>query len=63
LQQLVPVNATLVGVKVSEVLRLIGKDGWYLDRQKGSLERMAAATDAVSNALARASHDLERPHR
>jgi len=28
--------ATLVGVKVSEILRLIGKDGWYLDRQKGS---------------------------
>ncbi|HEY6311416.1 MAG TPA: type II toxin-antitoxin system HicA family toxin [Streptosporangiaceae bacterium] len=29
-------DATLVGVKVSEVLRLIGRDGWYLDRQKGS---------------------------
>jgi len=28
--------ATLVGVKVSEILRLIGKDGWYLDRQRGS---------------------------
>ena len=28
--------ATLVGVKVSEILRLIGSDGWYLDRQKGS---------------------------
>jgi len=31
-----PVNATLIGVKVPEILRLIGKDGWYLDRQKGS---------------------------
>jgi predicted RNA binding protein YcfA (HicA-like mRNA interferase family) len=31
-----PVNAKLVGVKVSEILRLIGRDGWYLDRQKGS---------------------------
>ena len=29
-------DATLVGVKVSEILRLIGRDGWYLDRQKGS---------------------------
>jgi predicted RNA binding protein YcfA (HicA-like mRNA interferase family) len=29
-------NATLVGVKVSEILRLIGRDGWYLDRQRGS---------------------------
>ena len=29
-------GATLFGVKVSEVLRLIGKDGWYLDRQRGS---------------------------
>jgi hypothetical protein len=28
--------ATLVGVKVSEIPRLIGKDGWYLDRQRGS---------------------------
>ena len=28
--------ATLVGVKVSEILRLIGSDGWHLDRQKGS---------------------------
>jgi hypothetical protein len=27
------------------------------------LDRMAAVTDAVSHALARASHDLERPHR
>jgi hypothetical protein len=24
--------ATLVDVKVFEILRLIGKDGWYLDR-------------------------------
>ena len=31
-----PVNAKLIGVKVSEILRLIGRDGWYLDRQKGS---------------------------
>jgi predicted RNase H-like HicB family nuclease len=23
-------------VKVSEILRLIGRDGWYLDRQRGS---------------------------
>ena len=30
------VDAKLIGVKVSEILRLIGKDGWYLDRQKGS---------------------------
>jgi predicted RNA binding protein YcfA (HicA-like mRNA interferase family) len=30
------VNATLSGVKVSEILRLLGRDGWYLDRQKGS---------------------------
>jgi predicted RNA binding protein YcfA (HicA-like mRNA interferase family) len=30
------VNARLIGVKVSEILRLIGRDGWYLDRQKGS---------------------------
>jgi predicted RNA binding protein YcfA (HicA-like mRNA interferase family) len=29
-------RATLIGVKVSEVLKLIGGDGWYLDRQKGS---------------------------
>jgi len=29
-------DATLAGVKVSEILRLIGRDGWYLDRQKGS---------------------------
>jgi hypothetical protein len=29
-------DAALVGVKVSEILRLIGRDGWYLDRQKGS---------------------------
>jgi hypothetical protein len=27
------------------------------------LDRMAAVTDAVSHALARASHDLQRPHR
>jgi predicted RNA binding protein YcfA (HicA-like mRNA interferase family) len=29
-------TATLVGVKVPEILQLIGKDGWYLDRQRGS---------------------------
>jgi predicted RNA binding protein YcfA (HicA-like mRNA interferase family) len=29
-------NARLIGEKVSEILRLIGRDGWYLDRQKGS---------------------------
>ena len=29
-------DATLVDVKVSEILRLIGSDGWYLDRQRGS---------------------------
>jgi predicted RNA binding protein YcfA (HicA-like mRNA interferase family) len=30
-------GATLFGVKVSEVLRLIGKDGWYLDRQREAI--------------------------
>jgi predicted RNA binding protein YcfA (HicA-like mRNA interferase family) len=29
-------KATLIGVKVPEILKLIGRDGWYLDRQKGS---------------------------
>jgi predicted RNA binding protein YcfA (HicA-like mRNA interferase family) len=29
-------DATLVGVKLSEILRLIGRDGWYVDRQRGS---------------------------
>ena len=29
-------DATLIDVKVSEILRLIGRDGWYLDRQRGS---------------------------
>jgi predicted RNase H-like HicB family nuclease len=36
-------------VKVSEILRLIGRDGWYLDRQRGSQYVVVIEGDGSTN--------------